>query len=45
MIDCVLSWMMLFMGVLTENPNYFIASGVFAVASYLCRMSKGGAEK
>jgi hypothetical protein len=35
---------MLFMGVLTANPNYCIASGVFAVAAYLCRMSKGGAE-
>lgn len=44
MIECVLSWTMLSMGVLTANPNYFIASGVFAVASYLCRMSKGGAK-
>lgn len=42
MIECILSWIMLFMGIVTTNANYFIASGVFAVASHLYRMRKGG---
>ena len=33
MIECLLAWMMLFLGLLTGNPLYLIASGVFAVAS------------
>jgi hypothetical protein len=42
MIEGILSWVMLFIGMGTTNANYFIASGVFAVASHLYQMRKGG---
>lgn len=43
MIECVLAWIFLFVGIVSLNPDYFIESGAFAVASqiYLYR-TKGG---
>lgn len=35
MIEGILSWIMLIWGVATNNPLYFIASGVFAVAAQI----------
>lgn len=40
MIESILAWVMLFIGVLTGNPNYLIASGVFAVASRIGMLRK-----
>jgi hypothetical protein len=42
MIEGMLSWIMLIWGVATNNPLYFIASGVFAVAAqiYMIKESK-----
>lgn len=42
MIEGILSWIMLFMGIIINNPLYFIASGVFAVAAqiWMVRESK-----
>lgn len=33
MIESLLAWVMLFIGVLTGNPLYLIASAVYAVAA------------
>ena len=44
MIECALAWILLFVGIISQNANYFIASGVFAVALHLYRMRKGGDE-
>jgi hypothetical protein len=35
MIEGILSWAMLFMGIYKENPLYFIASGGFAIAAQI----------
>lgn len=45
MIECVVAWICLFVGFITQNPNYLIASGIFAIAAQieLCR-KKGGKE-
>jgi hypothetical protein len=40
MIEGILAWFMLFIGVLTGNPNYLIASGVYAVASRVGMLRK-----
>lgn len=46
MIECLLAWSLLFVGIATQDANYFIASGIFAVATqiWLCR-TKGGGDK
>lgn len=33
MVECLLAWIMLFVGIGTGNPLYLIASGVFAIAA------------
>ena len=33
MVECLLTWITLFVGIGTGNPMYLIASGVFAIAS------------
>lgn len=33
MIECLLAWIMLFLGILEHNPILFVASGVYAIAS------------
>lgn len=42
MIEFILAWICLFGGVITQNPNYYIASGCFAIATqiYLLRKDK-----
>ena len=39
-MECILSWIMFFMGIAKGNPLYFIASGVYACAAYLCYLKK-----
>ena len=43
MIECILAWTMLFVGLVVANPLYIIASAVYAVASRISLL-KGGAE-
>ena len=45
MIECIISWICLFIGLITQNPNYLIASGVFAIATQICLHREGGDEK
>lgn len=40
MIESVLAWMMLFIGLLTGNPLYLIASAVYAIASRIGMLRK-----
>ena len=42
MIECILAWMFLFVGIVSQNPNYFIASGAFAIATQIYLHRKGG---
>lgn len=37
MIECVLAWMFLFVGVATHNPMHFIVSALYAIASNIAR--------
>ena len=40
MIEGILAWVVLFIGVLTRNPLYLIASAVYAVASRIGMLRK-----
>lgn len=43
MIEAIFAWLCLFIGIVTQNANYFIASGVFAVAAQIeLYRNKGG---
>ena len=33
MIECIMAWVLLFWGIGMRDANFFIASGVFAVAA------------
>ena len=44
MIEWTMSWICLFVGVVTQNANYLIASGVYAIALQIYLHRKGGAE-
>ena len=45
MIEGILSWICLFIGFITRNPNYLIASGAFAIAAQIeLYRKKGGVE-
>lgn len=35
MIEGIICWICLFIGLITQNPNYLIASGVFAIAAQI----------
>lgn len=41
MIENILAWVFLFIGIFTLNPIYFVASGVFAIATQLDSLRKG----
>ena len=45
MIECAVAWICLFIGFITQNPNYLIASGAFAIATQIYLHRKGGAEE
>ena len=45
MIECILAWVMLFVGLVVANPLYMIASAVFAVASRIAQMRKEDEKK
>lgn len=45
MIEGILSWVMLFMGIYKENPLYFISSGVFAIAAQIWIIRNKGGKK
>ncbi len=38
MIECIAAWFCLFVGVISGNPLWYIASGVFAVALQISRL-------
>ena len=44
MVECIMAWLLLFIGFATKETDWFIASGVFAVAAqiYLLRGAKNG---
>ena len=42
MVECVVAWICLFIGLITRNPNYLIASGTFAIATQIYLHRKGG---
>lgn len=35
MIDCIIAWILLIIGIGTQEPKWFIASGLFSISSYL----------
>ena len=35
MIECFIAWLCLFIGIISGDPLWYIASGVFAVASQI----------
>ena len=35
MIECILAWIMLFIGIFESTADWFIACGVFAIASQI----------
>ena len=41
MFEFALAWIFLFIGIVTQTPTYFIASGVFAVAGQVEKLRKG----
>ena len=44
MIEGIISWICLFIGLITQNPNYLIASGVFAIATQIELYRKKGGD-
>lgn len=35
MVECIMAWLLLFIGFAKQEADWFIASGVFAVASQI----------
>lgn len=35
MVECIAAWILLLVGIISGNPQWFIASGVFAVATQI----------
>lgn len=35
MFECILAWVFLFTGVVTQDPTYFVASGAFVIATQI----------
>lgn len=42
MIECIICWICLLIGLIEQNPNYLIASGVFAIATQIYLHREGG---
>ena len=42
MIECILAWIMLFIGIAEGTADWFIACGVFAIASQLYQLNNKG---
>lgn len=38
MFECIASWILLLIGIISGNPQWFIASGLFAVATQIRRL-------
>lgn len=38
MIECFITWFCLFIGVVSGNPLWYIASGVFAIAAQIYKL-------
>ena len=45
MIEAIFAWLCLFIGIVTQNANYFIASGAFAIATQIALYRKKGDTK
>jgi hypothetical protein len=41
MVECILAWTLLFVGIATREAGWFIASGVFAIALQIAIMREG----
>lgn len=35
MLDCIIAWILLIIGIGTQDAEWFIASGLFSISSYL----------
>lgn len=44
MIEGILAWICLIIGFITKTPNYFIASGAFAIAEQIYLLRQGSKE-
>lgn len=42
MIECIVAWVLLICGIFTQEAEWFIASGVFAVALQIHLFNNGG---
>ena len=38
MVECIAAWLLLLVGIISGNPQWYIASGLFAVATQICRL-------
>ena len=38
MFECIVALILLLIGIISGNPQWFIASGLFAVATQICRL-------
>ena len=38
MVECIAAWILLLIGIISGNPQWDIASGVFAVATQISRL-------
>lgn len=41
MIECIVAWVLLICGIFTQEAEWFIVSGVFAVATQIELLRKG----
>lgn len=39
MVECIAAWIFLLFGIISGNPQWCIASGVFAVAAQISRVT------
>lgn len=39
MVECIAAWILLLVGIISGNPQWYIASGVFAVAAQISRLA------
>lgn len=45
MVEFVMAWACLVIGIFAGEPNYLIASGAYAVAAQIERLREGGVKK
>ena len=38
MFECIVAWILLIIGTISGNPQWFMASGLFAIATQISRL-------